>query len=46
MVAAVPPKVTELVPRKWTPMSVTLVPPVVRPVFGETKSISGRGGAV
>ena len=35
-VAAVPPKVTFVAPVKPVPVSVTAVPPAVRPVFGAT----------
>ena len=35
-VAAVPPKVTAVVPVKFEPLMVTLVPPVLGPAVGET----------
>ena len=35
-VAAVPPKLTAVAPVRFVPLIVTLVPPAVEPVFGET----------
>jgi hypothetical protein len=39
--AAVPPKVTEPTPEKLTPVTVTLVPPVVGPLDGFTLVTEG-----
>ena len=36
LVAAVPPKVTPVAPVKFDPVRVTLVPPAVLPMAGET----------
>jgi hypothetical protein len=41
LVAAVPPKVTAVVPLKLVPVIVTLVPPSVGPLFGETEVTVG-----
>ena len=46
IVATVPPKVTELALSRFAPEIVTLVPPVIRPVFGERTSTTGAGGAL
>jgi hypothetical protein len=40
-VAAVPPKVTEAPATKFDPVIVTLVPPAVEPMLGETKLTIG-----
>ena len=41
--AGVPPKVTEVAPVKFVPERVTLVPPVMLPVGGETFVMLGAG---
>jgi hypothetical protein len=46
VVAAVPPKLTAVTPVKFVPVIVTLVPPVVRPVFGLTLVTVGAGVGV
>jgi hypothetical protein len=43
LVAAVPPKVTDVVPLKSVPVMVTLVPPDVGPLFGATDVTVGAG---
>ena len=43
LVAAVPPKVTAVAPVKFVPVMVTLVPPAVGPVFGDTVVTVGTG---
>ena len=44
-VAAVPPKVTFVAPVKFVPVSVTIVPPAVGPLFGlRLVSVGGDGG--
>ena len=41
LVPGVPPNVTEVAPVKFVPVMTTVVPPVVKPVFGETEVIVG-----
>ena len=41
--ALVPPKWTDVAPVKSVPVMVTLVPPAVAPMFGETPVIVGAG---
>src|SRR5258706_393807 len=43
--ADVPPNMTAVAPGKLGPVKVTLVPPPVGPVFGETAITVGRAGA-
>jgi hypothetical protein len=44
MVAYVVPKVTDVVPIKLVPVMVTVSPPAVLPLFGETEVMIGAGG--
>ena len=47
LVAATPPKVTPVAPVKLVPVSVTLVPPAVLPLFGLTLvSVGGATGLI
>ena len=46
MVAVVPPKVTELVPDKFVPVIVTVVPPAVVPTIGDKPEIVGAANTV
>jgi hypothetical protein len=46
VVAAVPPKLTAVAPLKFVPVIVTVVAPVVRPVFGLTLVTAGAGVGV
>ena len=44
LVAALPPKVTLTVPKKFVPVMIAEVPPVVRPALGVTPLTVGAGG--
>ncbi len=46
MVAVVPPKVTELVPVKFVPVIVTVVPPAIVPTIGDKDEIVGAANTV
>ncbi len=46
LVAAVPPTVTLLAPVKFAPLIVSVVPPAVDPLTGDTLVIEGGGFAV
>jgi hypothetical protein len=43
LVAATPPKVTEVAPVKFEPFTVTDVPPAVGPLVGEIEVTAGAG---
>ena len=43
LLATAPPNVTTVAPRKFVPPIVTLVPPLVGPLFGVTEVTVGRG---
>jgi hypothetical protein len=45
-VAATPPNLTVAPGKKFVPVIVTAVPPVVCPLFGETELATGGGGAI
>jgi len=44
MVALIVPNVTDVVPIKLVPVTVTVSPPAVLPLFGETEVTFGAGG--
>ena len=46
LVAALPPKVTLTVPKKFVPVMIVEVPPVVSPVLGVTPFTVGAGGTL